>query len=206
MLFKITGSKRVSERSKKFSLQRPIRDGKYDIGKRAAESILQRLPKIMGTAIWIICESTAAPRTGNKYRIAKGLCDREYTMNKFLQKISGFRLSNLLDYDFSILSGSNRRSLIKFLPSHVKMICRGYNHLTAGELIFPGAFDPVGTIKRSCQLPINRPCGIGVIDETNGLQAPFFKGTVVVMDSESRFKGLDGIACSFDFRGILVLE
>src|SRR5215831_296254 len=95
-------SKHITERPKKFSLQRPICDGKDDVGERSVIVVFQSLPKIKSSAVRIIRESTTAPCAENQRGMSVGPCDSEYAMNPFLQEIPGLRLTN----DGSIWGGT----------------------------------------------------------------------------------------------------
>src|SRR5215510_10786384 len=77
-------SKHITERPKKFPLRRPICDGKHDVGERSAIVVFQSLPKINGSAVRIICESTTTPCAENKFGMAVGPCDSEHAMNPFV--------------------------------------------------------------------------------------------------------------------------
>lgn len=57
--------KNITKRPKKFSLRRPICDGKDDVGECSTKIVFQSLPKINSSAMGIIRESTTAPRTEN---------------------------------------------------------------------------------------------------------------------------------------------
>jgi hypothetical protein len=69
-------NKDISEWSEKSPVRGPICDGEYDIGKRAAEIILQSLAEIDSCAAGIIGEGATTPGTENEGRIAEGFCDR----------------------------------------------------------------------------------------------------------------------------------
>src|SRR5438034_21701 len=87
-------NKYITERSKESPLRRPIGDGKYDVGERTLEIVLQRLPKVDSRAAWIIGEGTTAPCAEHNRRVTVAPRNGEDAVNTALQEVSGLRLAN----------------------------------------------------------------------------------------------------------------
>ena len=79
------GLKQRAERTKKTPFGRPVRNGKYDMVKSPLELDLQSLPEVSRSALRIISESTATPRSQDKRRMPICLSDSQYAMDALFQ-------------------------------------------------------------------------------------------------------------------------
>jgi hypothetical protein len=74
----------IPERPQETPLRRPIGNGERDIGKRTAEIIFQRLPKIRSRPLGIIGKGTTTPGPEHQRRVTVALGNRQDAMNTAL--------------------------------------------------------------------------------------------------------------------------